>query len=590
MGGDHGPAVTVPAALDFLALRIPSAARHPGRPRRRTSAPQLAQACARRRRSARCASGTPPRSSRWTRRPRSRCAARRIRRCASAIDLVKDGDAQACVSAGNTGALMATAHFVLKTLPGIDRPAIATRAADAQRAHHDARPRRQRRLHRRASAAVRRHGQRAGRGRREQAAADASGCSTSARKRSRATTSSRRRPSCCKASDLNFYGNIEGDDIYRGTVDVVVCDGFVGNVALKTSEGLAQMLGAVPARRIQAQPADEGWRAVRAAGASSASSDRVDHRRYNGASLIGLKGIVMKSHGVGRPPGVRDSRSDARTTRRRTACSAGSPRWLAAHRRHDAGRPHDAPRCTAARADAMPNRITGTGELSARRRSSPTTISRSVVETTDEWIVCAHRHPPAPHRGRRRVDQRPRAAGVARGARGGRARAGGHRPDHRRHDDAGHGLPEHRVPSCRPSSASHGGPAFDVQAVCSGFVYALAIADQHAAPAGRIATRWSSAPRSIRASSTGTIAAPACCSATAPARSCCRKRPTPGHPRVAPARRRPLRGHPLRARRRVDAARSAATRCCKMDGQGGVQVRGAGAGRGRATRRSPTPG
>ncbi len=69
-----------------------------------------------------------------------------------------------------------------------------------------------------------------------------SACSTSARRTSRATTSSRRRRSCSRPPDLNFYGNVEGNDIYKGTTDVVVCDGFVGNVALKTSEGLATML------------------------------------------------------------------------------------------------------------------------------------------------------------------------------------------------------------------------------------------------------------------------------------------------------------------------------------------------------------
>jgi glycerol-3-phosphate acyltransferase PlsX len=100
-----------------------------------------------------------------------------------------------------------------------------------------------------------------------------------------------------RASDLNFYGNIEGDDIYKGTTDVVVCDGFVGNVALKTSEGLAQMLGLylreeftrnlfTKAAGLIARPVLEAFKR------------RVDHRRYNGATLIGLRGIVIKSHGA----------------------------------------------------------------------------------------------------------------------------------------------------------------------------------------------------------------------------------------------------------------------------------------------------
>jgi glycerol-3-phosphate acyltransferase PlsX len=99
-----------------------------------------------------------------------------------------------------------------------------------------------------------------------------------------------------RASGLNFYGNVEGDDIYKGTTDVVVCDGFVGNVALKTSEGLAQMLATYLR--------EEFGRGIYAklAGAValpvlSAFRRRVDHRRYNGATLLGLRGIVIKSHG-----------------------------------------------------------------------------------------------------------------------------------------------------------------------------------------------------------------------------------------------------------------------------------------------------
>jgi glycerol-3-phosphate acyltransferase PlsX len=99
-----------------------------------------------------------------------------------------------------------------------------------------------------------------------------------------------------RASGLNFAGNVEGDDIYKGTVDVVVCDGFVGNVALKSSEGVAQMMAATMREefsrnvltRLAAFFALPVLRAVR---------DRLDHRRYNGASLLGLRGIVIKSHG-----------------------------------------------------------------------------------------------------------------------------------------------------------------------------------------------------------------------------------------------------------------------------------------------------
>jgi glycerol-3-phosphate acyltransferase PlsX len=99
-----------------------------------------------------------------------------------------------------------------------------------------------------------------------------------------------------KESGLNFHGNVEGDDIYKGTTDIVVCDGFVGNVLLKTSEGLATHAGHLPARGIQPQPAQKARCAGRLAGAQGFKK-RVDPRRYNGASLLGLRGIVVKSHG-----------------------------------------------------------------------------------------------------------------------------------------------------------------------------------------------------------------------------------------------------------------------------------------------------
>jgi glycerol-3-phosphate acyltransferase PlsX len=97
-------------------------------------------------------------------------------------------------------------------------------------------------------------------------------------------------------SGLNYTGNVEGDDIYKGTADVVVCDGFVGNAVLKASEGVAQMVGATlkeefarnPLRRIAALISLPALRAIR---------DRMDHRKYNGASLLGLRGVVIKSHG-----------------------------------------------------------------------------------------------------------------------------------------------------------------------------------------------------------------------------------------------------------------------------------------------------
>jgi glycerol-3-phosphate acyltransferase PlsX len=97
-------------------------------------------------------------------------------------------------------------------------------------------------------------------------------------------------------SDLNFYGNIEGNDIFKGVTDVVVCDGFVGNVALKTTEGLAQMLGGFLREEFNRNMFTK-LAGLIATPVLKAFRRRVDPRRYNGASLLGLKGIVLKSHG-----------------------------------------------------------------------------------------------------------------------------------------------------------------------------------------------------------------------------------------------------------------------------------------------------
>jgi glycerol-3-phosphate acyltransferase PlsX len=99
-----------------------------------------------------------------------------------------------------------------------------------------------------------------------------------------------------RASGLNFHGNVEGDDIYKGTTDVVVCDGFVGNVALKTSEGLAQMLATYLREEFKKNMFTKALGLV-AMPVIKSFKNRVDPRRYNGASLLGLRGIVIKSHG-----------------------------------------------------------------------------------------------------------------------------------------------------------------------------------------------------------------------------------------------------------------------------------------------------
>ena len=134
-----------------------------------------------------------------------------------AINLVKDGEAQACVSAGNTGALMATSRFVLKTLPGIDRPAICSMLPTRERAHPHARSGRQRRLHRRASAAVRHHGRRPGRVGRRTRRRPSVGLLNIGEEDIKGNEVVKQAAELLRASGLNFYGNVEGDDIYKGT-------------------------------------------------------------------------------------------------------------------------------------------------------------------------------------------------------------------------------------------------------------------------------------------------------------------------------------------------------------------------------------
>lgn len=212
-----------------------------------------------------------------------------------AIDLVKSGEAHAAVSAGNTGALMAISRFVLKTLPGIDRPAIATilpsikgrtyvldlganvdctaehllqfgimGAMLVEAVEHCERP--------------------------------SVGLLNIGEEEIKGNEVVKQAADLLRASGLNFFGNVEGNDIYKGTTDVVVCDGFVGNVALKASEGLAQMI-ATMLREEFSRGLLSKLVAVMAMPVLKRFRRRVDPKRYNGAALLGLRGVVVKSHG-----------------------------------------------------------------------------------------------------------------------------------------------------------------------------------------------------------------------------------------------------------------------------------------------------
>jgi len=212
-----------------------------------------------------------------------------------AIDLVKSGEAQACISAGNTGALMAISRFVLKTLPGIDRPAIASMLPTARGHTHILD------LGANVDCTAEHLLQFAVMGAELVASVEHKprptvGLLNIGEEDIKGNEVVKNAAGLLRASGLNFYGNVEGDDIYKGTTDVVVCDGFVGNVALKTSEGLAQML-ATYLREEFGRNLLTRMGGLVAMPVLKAFKRRVDHRRYNGASLLGLRGVVIKSHG-----------------------------------------------------------------------------------------------------------------------------------------------------------------------------------------------------------------------------------------------------------------------------------------------------
>jgi len=212
-----------------------------------------------------------------------------------AINLVKDEVAQACVSAGNTGALMAISRFVLKTLPGIDRPAIAGQLPTREGvvtvldlgANVNCSPEQLVQFAVMGTVLV---------ATMEGIERPSVGLLNVGEEEIKGNDLAKQTGELLRASGLNFYGNVEGDDIFKGTTEVIVCDGFVGNVVLKASEGLAvmlyEMLKAEFTRNVLSRLV-----ALLAYPLLRAFKHRVDPRRFNGATLIGLKGVVVKSHG-----------------------------------------------------------------------------------------------------------------------------------------------------------------------------------------------------------------------------------------------------------------------------------------------------
>ena len=289
MGGDHGPSVILPACRQFLdkhphasllLVGLPEALASFSHPRARLVAA----------------------SEVVTMEDAIEVALRRKKDSSMrvAIEQVRDGHAQAAVSAGNTGALMAIARYVLKTLDGIDRPAIAGQMPNAKGgattmldlgANVDSSPEHLLQFALMGSALV---SVLSGIDKPSVGLLNIGEEAIKGNENIKKTGELLR--TAANSGDLNFYGNVEGNDIFKGTTDIVVCDGFVGNVALKASEGLAAMVSYFLKKSfsrniftsiagIIAYPALSGFKKL------------VDHRRHNGAALLGLRGLVFKSHG-----------------------------------------------------------------------------------------------------------------------------------------------------------------------------------------------------------------------------------------------------------------------------------------------------
>lgn len=291
MGGDHGPDVVLPAALRALSKRdnldlllvgeqqmIETKLRALGSNSSERLQIQNASQCV-------DMDELPSRALRFKKDSSMRVA----------INMVKDGRARACVSAGNTGALMATARYVLKTLPGIDRPAICT-SLPSKTGHTWVLD-----LGANIDSSAEHLFQFALMGSVLARAVDGNenprvGLLNIGEEEIKGNETIKEAAGLLSGSDMNYAGFIEGDDMYSGKVDVVACDGFVGNIALKSSEGLAQIISYYMKREFKRNVL------TRLAGLAAlpvlkAFRKAIDPRRYNGASLLGLRGSVIKSHG-----------------------------------------------------------------------------------------------------------------------------------------------------------------------------------------------------------------------------------------------------------------------------------------------------
>jgi len=288
MGGDHGPQVTVPSALEFVRQHADVRVILVGL----TDRPQpFLNDCANPRVVIRHASEVVAMDES----PANTLRSKKDSSMRVAIDLVRNGEADACVSAGNTGALMAISRFVLKMLPGIDRPAICsvlptlkgqTYVLDLG-ANVDCTPEHLLQFGLMGASLVSavEHSER-----------PSVGILNIGEEAIKGNDVVKRAAELLWGSGLNFVGNVEGDGIYKGAADVIVCDGFVGNVTLKASEGVAQLLATFLRKEFRRNLFTK-LAALIALPVLKKFKRRVDHRQYNGASLLGLRGIVVKSHG-----------------------------------------------------------------------------------------------------------------------------------------------------------------------------------------------------------------------------------------------------------------------------------------------------
>ncbi|CAG2151116.1 phosphate acyltransferase PlsX [Cupriavidus plantarum] len=292
MGGDHGVSVTVPAAISFLSrhddaemvlVGLPDAIEAQLKKLHAQDHPRVKVVAA---------------TEVITMDDPVEVALRKKKDSSMrvAVTQVKEGHAGACISAGNTGALMAVSRYVLKTLEGIERPAIATTIPNEQGwgttvldlgANADCEPEHLLQFARMAEAMVAVV---------DHKAHPTVGLLNIGEEVIKGNEVVKAAGELLRASELNFYGNVEGNDIFKGTTDIVVCDGFVGNVALKSSEGLAKMIGGM----IKDEFTRSWFTKLLAAIAMPVLkrlASRLDPARHNGASLLGLRGLVIKSHG-----------------------------------------------------------------------------------------------------------------------------------------------------------------------------------------------------------------------------------------------------------------------------------------------------